>query len=85
MKKIRKNDLRLEKEVISGLTVVELNRVKGGLMTNEFATCAEQSKVPCPIPPTKVVSVCNYSNCCVPMHTIQQGCDTTDLQLTHKC
>lgn len=35
MKKIKKNDLRLDKEVISSLSGNELNSIKGGYNSNE--------------------------------------------------
>lgn len=69
MKKIKKTDLRIEREVISALTENDLETVKGGTMDLSYTTCQPDTRVKCNqtlTPCTKAIctQVC-YSDPCI--------------------
>lgn len=74
MKKIKKNDLRLDKEVISSLGENELENLKGGINYSDIANSCKQTQC-CP-------SVACSGAACT---ELSRGCQATAVCYTQYC
>lgn len=85
MKKIQKNDLRIEKEVITALTSDDQSGLKGGAASQTIClqtnTCLNTCRVPCSgIQKTCVDNGCNpaskeFGTCPLPVQTLGENCE----------
>lgn len=85
MKKIKKADLKLDKEVISGLTATDLEGVKGGLITNKINTCPMLTKPMCPVPFTKTEVPDDKTNCFLPAVSLDTNCGLPEITQDLSC